>query len=64
MSYLNIVDRIDDTKQFALKRLESSGNTIAKMVEDACLTLAPGAYDLNDRRFATPYEVSDDEGTC
>lgn len=30
--YLNIVDRIDDTKRFALKRLESSGDTIANMV--------------------------------
>jgi hypothetical protein len=30
--YLNIVDRIDDTKRFALKRLESSGDTISNMV--------------------------------
>jgi hypothetical protein len=30
--YLNMVDRIDDTKRFALKRLESSGDTIANMV--------------------------------
>jgi hypothetical protein len=30
--YLNVSDRIDDTKRFALKRLESSGDTIAHMV--------------------------------
>lgn len=30
--FLNLVDRIDDTKRFALKRLESSGDTIAGMV--------------------------------
>jgi hypothetical protein len=30
--YLNISDRIDDAKKFALKRLESSGDTLAHMV--------------------------------
>lgn len=30
--YLNLVDRFDDTKRFALKRLESSGDTVARMV--------------------------------
>src|SRR5215207_2698132 len=30
--YLNLVDRIDDTKRFAVKRLESSGDTLANMV--------------------------------
>jgi hypothetical protein len=30
--YLNFIDRIDDTHRFALKRLESSGDTIAHMV--------------------------------
>jgi hypothetical protein len=30
--YLNLVDRIDDTKRFALKRLESSGDTLKRMV--------------------------------
>ena len=30
--YLNIVDRIDDTKRFAVKRLESSGDTMGRMV--------------------------------
>jgi hypothetical protein len=30
--FLNIVDRIDDTKRFAIKRLESSGDTIAHMI--------------------------------
>ena len=30
--FLNIVDRIDDTKRFALKRLESSGDTLERMV--------------------------------
>jgi hypothetical protein len=30
--FLNIVDRIDDTKRFALKRLESSGDTLVRMV--------------------------------
>lgn len=30
--YLNLIDRIDDTHRFALKRLESSGDTVANMV--------------------------------
>ena len=30
--YLNLVDRIDDTKRFALKRLESSGDLVSRMV--------------------------------
>jgi hypothetical protein len=30
--YLNLSDRIDDSKKFALKRLESSGDTIESMV--------------------------------
>lgn len=30
--YLNMSDRIDDTKRFALKRLESSGDTVAEMI--------------------------------
>lgn len=30
--FLNFIDRIDDTHRFALKRLESSGDTIAHMV--------------------------------
>lgn len=30
--YRNIIDRVDDTKRFALKRLEFSGDTVANMV--------------------------------
>ena len=30
--YLNIIDRIDDAKRFAIKRLEFSGDTVARMV--------------------------------
>lgn len=30
--YLNVIDRIDDAKRFALKRLEFSGDTVANMI--------------------------------
>ena len=30
--YLNIIDRIDDTRRYAIKRLEFSGDTVANMV--------------------------------
>ena len=29
--YLNIIDRIDDTRRYAIKRLEFSGDTVANM---------------------------------
>lgn len=36
--YLNLIDRIDDKKRFALRRLEFSGDTVANMVGDGSVS--------------------------
>jgi hypothetical protein len=36
--YRNIIDRIDDKRRFALKRLEFSGDTVAHMIGDGTVT--------------------------